>query len=149
MWWNNITHRVSHSSMFHGISTLFHQAKFVSYNFNCHSIVFSLVCPHSDPKSSKAIKTNGEATSDMSWLPFGVVVMQLKIKKTCISYGKTIVHGEGASLSRVGPYGFIVASPWTNLPFWGIVLGWALTGFAVMATPRPSHTTMVRPNFVR
>lgn len=81
-------------SMVHGISTLIHQAEFVSYNFNCHSIVFSLVCPHSDPKSSKAIKTNGEARA--TCLDFhAVMVMQLKIKKKCMSYGKNCTWRRG------------------------------------------------------
>ena len=51
-----------------------------------------------------------------------------------------LVHGEGTSLSRVGPkIGFVVAAPWTNLPQC-IVFGWAWIGFAVMAnSPYPYH----------
>ena len=59
-----------------------------------------------------------------------------------MNYGQNLVHGEGTSLSWVGPYRFSVAAPCTNLPggiVLGIILGWAPVGFAAMATPRPSQ----------
>ena len=59
-----------------------------------------------------------------------------------MSYGQNLVHGEGTSLSRVGPYRFCsggtLDKPSEGIVF-GIVLGWAPIGFAVMATPRPSQ----------
>ena len=59
-----------------------------------------------------------------------------------LSYGQNLVHGEGTSLSRVGPYRFCsggtLDKPSEGIVF-GIVLGWVPIGFAVMATPRPSQ----------
>ncbi len=59
-----------------------------------------------------------------------------------MSSGQNLVRGEGISLSRVGPYRFCsggtLDKPSKGYCL-GIVLGWALVGFADVATPRPSQ----------
>ena len=75
----------------------------------------------------------GKKTSSPPEIHLTVLFVHEVLKQTGhMSYGQNLVHGE-RTLSVL---------QWRHLGqgiVWGIVLGWAPIGFAVMATPRPSQ----------
>ena len=80
-------------------------------------------------------------------------ILSWKPTHNCIymSYRQNLIHGEGTSLGKVGPYRFCSGGTLYK-PSWGyrlgVVLGWAPIGLQQWQPHEPLNSTLVMPNFV-